>query len=83
MADAREAFKEDGTPDLGPWAREIARDWGAIAFSVGSMVEHGEEPSAEKFAYMLKEARRMESDLYRMAKHAGFNRAAVDGIGPL
>lgn len=79
----REIFHEDGTPDLRPWANELSQDWHCILMSLKGMLDHGEEPEARKFAYMRKEAKRMESDIERMAKHAGFSREDLDNVGPL
>ena len=83
MEDHREVFKEDGTPDLRPWASELVVDWGAISMAMDGFLKHGEEPTARTFAYMRKEARRMTSDIERMAQHAGFSKEDLENVGPL
>jgi hypothetical protein len=80
---SREVFHEDGKPDLRPWANELDTDYHCILSKVREMLIHNEEPTAHTFAYMRKEARRMVSDIERMAAHAGFSRDDLDNVGPL
>lgn len=74
----RETFKDDGTPDLRPWADELDQDYACILHQVRVMLLYDDPPTATHFAVMRKEARRMESDIERMAKHAGFSREDLD-----
>lgn len=66
--------------NLTDWRREISTDFSAIK---SQLLVPDEELKPIQFAVMLKEVRRMESDVYRMAKVAGFSREDVDNIGPL
>lgn len=43
----------------------------------GNLMHH------RSWAMALKEARRLESDLYRMAEVAGVTRQEIDNVGPL
>lgn len=74
----REVFYDDGKPDIRPWADEIAADYNCIVLTLKTMIVYQEPYNARQFAYMRKEARRMASDIERMAKHAGFSREDLD-----
>jgi hypothetical protein len=68
--------------DRDQWRRELRTDVGLIHYHI---TDHGGgTPNARSFAVALKEARRLESDLYRMARDVyGIERSDIDAIGPL
>lgn len=62
------------------WKKEIVRDMNAVGHSLRFM---DEDDALKSVAYMLKEARRLESDLYRMGAVMGLTKEQIDAYGPL
>lgn len=69
--------------DLEQWKRDIAQDYRLIQYHVGEALRPSTENPELYWAVALKEARRLESDLYRMAEVAGVTREVIDAVGPL
>lgn len=61
------------------WKKEIAEDQHLVRYYVARalVAEEGDNP-IQMWAMALKEARRMESDLYRMAAVHGITREQID-----
>jgi hypothetical protein len=62
------------------WKHEIAEDQGLVREHVEEALSGDHPDAARCWALALKEARRMEADLYRMASVVGVERAAIDAV---
>jgi hypothetical protein len=69
--------------DLKEWKKEIGDDMSLINRYLGDTDEEGSH-RPKSFALALKEARRLQSDIYRVARDVyGLSREDIDAIGPL
>jgi hypothetical protein len=74
------------------WKGELTQDMKLISMYVLNALDADQEGGDDgwgnplhhrAWAMALKEARRLQSDLYRMAEKAGVSREEIDKVGPL
>jgi len=78
--------REDGTRSARQWLNAIDEDIGIMTGCLVDAVEtsHPDLERAQKFAIALKEARRLQSDIYRFADEVfKIPREVIDSEGPL
>ena len=81
---------EDGRRTAAQWVNAITEDMTLINTNIGRTLPYElalGEPSTDKVrsvAIALKEARRLQSDIYRFAEEIhGITREQIDRVGPL
>jgi hypothetical protein len=73
----------DGSRTTEQWINAMGEDVGLVRSYVKRSLE-GEDDPALMIALALKEARRLQSDLYRFARESlGIGREEIDRQGPL
>lgn len=70
----------DGRRSAGRWLAAIREDAGIIGFTLENTLKHPDEfDNTQSIRYALKEARRLESDIYRFADEVhGIDRKTID-----
>lgn len=74
--------RKDGSRSAGAWKACIYEDTGIVRYSIDEIEKYpGEVDVTAKIAVALKEARRLQSDLYRYAREVhGIDREAIDKV---
>lgn len=77
--------EKDGRRTAEQWINAMAEDTGIIAHNIAQTVKYPDDTDiARNIAVALKEARRLQSDIYRFAKEVhDISREEIDNQGPL